>query len=121
MTEILTITKDHIDADGFYIGADDVSNFDGHIIIAANLGTVRFRGHLSATLSVTAQAGSGIEAGEGIKAGFSISGGWVFSGMRIFAGTCLWHSPNAEDMEVRAELRGGVIAFGNHIAPEKSQ
>ncbi len=70
------------------------------------------------------EAGEGIEAGWGIKAclgieaGFSISAKWVSSRIRIFAGTCIWRQPEPEEMQVRAELRGGTIAFGGHVPPK---
>lgn len=41
---ILTITKVDLDAENFYIGAVDVSDFDGSIEIAADLGRVKFKG-----------------------------------------------------------------------------
>lgn len=39
--KILTITKSDLDAENFYIGAVDVSDFDGSIEIAADLGRVK--------------------------------------------------------------------------------
>jgi hypothetical protein len=60
------------------------------------------------------KAGGGIKAGSGIKAGFSITSKWVSARLRIFAGLCMWRAPTPEEMKIRAELRGGVIAFGVH-------
>ena len=73
--ETLTITRDMVADNGTYTGPD-VSDFQGHIIIAAGLGTVRFAGWLRASLSIRAEAGTGIEAGWGIKAGTGIKAGW---------------------------------------------
>ena len=63
------------------------------------------------------EAGWGIKAGEGIKAGLGIKAKWISSGLRIFAGTCNWCVPKPEEMQIRAELRGGIIAFGEHVPP----
>ena len=67
---ILRITADHV-RDGEYIGPD-VSDWEGHIEIAANLGTVRFAGAIAATGLICALPGAGIEAGGSIMAGVSI-------------------------------------------------
>ena len=149
MTDILKITAADIDADGFYIGQADVTDYPGHIEIAAGLGWVRFKARLSAKFSITAKAGTGIkaglgikagagieagwgieagsgieagegiEAGDGIEAGFSISAKWVSSRLRIFAGLCLWRLPRPEEAQIHAELRSGTIAFGELVEPEK--
>ena len=39
----LQITKKHLDADNYYVGKEDVTNFDGHIEIDESLGWVRFK------------------------------------------------------------------------------
>jgi hypothetical protein len=41
--------------------------------------------------------------------------------LRIFAGLCAWKLPEPEEMEIRAELRNGVIAFGTLIQPEAKE
>lgn len=113
----LIITKADLDVNGLYAGAADVTNWQGDIEISADLGWVKFSANLRASRSIKAKAGSGIEAGEGIEAGWGIVGKWIFSGLRIFAGLCNWRIPTAEEMQIRAELRGGVIAFGEHVPP----
>jgi len=60
-----------------------------------------------------------IKAGWGIEAGFAITAKWVSSRLRIFAGLCIWRLPKPEEMQIRAELRGGTIAFGELVEPEK--
>lgn len=143
----LHITRADLDANNVYIGAADVTDWQGDIEIAADLGWVRFPSSLRASHSIRAHAGSnikaaldikagssikasrgveagrdikagrGIKAGLGIEAGWSIEAKWIASGLRIFAGTCNWWIPSPDKMQVRAELRGGVIAFGEHVAP----
>ncbi|MFG1454547.1 hypothetical protein V5F44_20190, partial [Xanthobacter sp. V2C-8] len=71
--EILKIEAAHV-RDGQYIG-QDVSDWHGHIEIAADLGWVRFSGSIHASGRILALAGSGIEAGLGIKAGWGIEAG----------------------------------------------
>ena len=63
------------------------------------------------------EAGDGIKAGEGIVAGLSIHSKWIDCRLRIFAGLVNHRSPQLGDDEIRAEIRGGEIAFGNHVAP----
>ena len=117
----LVITQDLLNANGEYIGADEVSQFDGHIEIAADLGVVKFSAGLRATGRIRSGAGSGIKAGEGIeagggiKAGLSINSKTVAAGLRIFAGLYMWRIPEPQEMEIKAELRGGTIAHGNHV------
>ena len=69
-----TITKADLNERNEYSASADLSVV-GHLRFAANLGRVRILGALSATLSITAEAGSGIEAGEGIEAGSGIEAG----------------------------------------------
>jgi hypothetical protein len=116
----LHITREMVAPDGTYTGPD-VSDWQGHIRIAADLGTVRFPGALRATLSITADAGSGIEAGDGIEAGFSLTAKWVSARLRIFVGLCMWRLPSPDECEVRAELRGGTIAHGTLVAPATAE
>jgi len=63
MEKTLLITKKDLDKDNYYIGKDDVENYAGHIKISGGLGRVKFKGALCASLSILAEAGSGIEAG----------------------------------------------------------
>ena len=163
--KVLKITATDLDEDNFYIGSENVADFDGTIEIAALLGCVKFKGHLKAKFSIIAYPGSGIEAGEGIEAGWGIKAGWsieaglgikagwgieagsgikaglgieagsgieagdgieaglsivakwVSSRLRIFAGLVLWRLPTDAELEIRAELRSGTIAYGVHVAP----
>ena len=125
MTEPTTlyITAADLDENNVYVGTADVTDWIGSIEIAANLGWVRFSGGLRASFSIRAMPGSGIDAGEGIeavwgiKAGLGIEAKWISSGLRIFAGLCNWRLPTAEEMQIRAELRSGTIAFGEHVPP----
>lgn len=80
----LKLTAEHFDPDNNYIGEVDLSDYPGHIEIAAGLGNVKFR-------RITAKgwlvAGSGIKAGEGIKAGWGIeAGSGIEAGLGIKAG-----------------------------------
>ena len=88
--------------------------------IAAGLGIKAGNG-ITAGWGITAgediTAGLGIEAGWGIKAGFSISAKFVVARLRIFVGLCPWRLPKPEECELRAELRGGTLAFGTHVPP----
>ena len=44
----LVITRELLDYDNYYIGNENVANFQGHIEIESNLGHVRFKTQLSA-------------------------------------------------------------------------
>lgn len=120
--ETLTITKSDLDADNFYIGAANVSDWSGHIEIAADLGVVNFKARLMARGRIVAEAGTGIKAGLGIEAGWGIEAGLsisckvIASGLRIFAGLCLWRLPTAEEKKVRCErIDRGEVAFGELV------
>ena len=135
----LNITKADLNERNEYIGATDVSDFAGHIEIAADLGRVKFKASIAVKGRIRALAGSGISAGDGISAGSGISAGdgisagsgisaglsvaakWIEARLRIFAGLCDWKLPEPEEMEIRAELRKGVVAFGTLIAPEAKE
>ena len=67
------------------------------------------------------KAGWGIDAGEGIAAGFSIVAKHISARLRIFAGICVWRLPKPSEMEIRAELRSGMIAFGKHVPPDPAK
>ena len=64
------------------------------------------------------EAGSGIKAGSGIEAGLGIVSKTISSGVRIFAGLCIWRLPENHEMEIRAKLLKGEIAFGTLVEPE---
>ena len=133
-----TITKSDIDEHGCYVGDINTSEeIDGDLIIDADLGCVHFKKSLMVKYSIFANAGSdikavsgsiyaghgikaghGIEAGRGIEAGLSIIAKTVSSQMRIFAGLAIWKQPKPEEMQVRARLICGEIAFGELIEPE---
>ena len=128
--ETLKITKNELNANNEYIGSVDVSNFDGHIEIAALLGYVKFKS-LKVAGSIIALAGSGIEAGDGIEAGWGIEAGdgikagWGIEAgsgikaglgieagwgilcktelkirLRAFAGLCSWRLPSEEEKTI---------------------
>ena len=84
--EKLLITKEQLDAQGYYAASHSIE-FAGQIEIAPALGCVKFRGFLISSMSIFAGAGSGIKAGWGIKAGDGIkAGGWIEAGEGIKAG-----------------------------------
>ena len=118
MSKIFTLTKIDLDENNFYVGATDVSDFSGSIVIESNLGWVKFKGSINVSMKLTALAGSGIKAGWGIKAGLSIAAKWLQTPLRIFAGLCIWKIPAPDEMTIKAELRKGTIAFGLHVPPE---
>lgn len=64
----ITITKADLDADNFYAASAEL-HVEGDLIVEPNLGCVCSKKGVSATLSIIAQAGSGIKAGSGIEAG----------------------------------------------------
>ena len=125
----LKITRADINDRNEYIGATDVSDYAGHIDIDADLGWVIFTASIGAKGHILSLAGSGIEAGDGIKAGDGIEAGWgieaglsitakwLSARLRIFAGLCAWRLPTPEETEIRAEVRGGAVAFGTVVAP----
>ena len=63
-----TVTESDLDADNFYTGKEDLTDFDGNICSDKNLGAVRFRGGVKAAGAIIFSDGSGISAGEGISA-----------------------------------------------------
>ena len=72
------IKKEHLDKDNFYVGKEDLSNYQGHIEAQENLGTIRFKNSLRSSGNIYFRAGSGIEAGEGIVASGGIKAGvWL--------------------------------------------
>src|SRR3990167_7268221 len=82
----LIITKADLNGKNEYIGKEDVSDYDGSIEIAGELGCVVFAS-LKAKGRIEAKSGSGISAGDGISAGSGISAGWgISAGSGISAG-----------------------------------
>ena len=140
------ITKDQLDSENKYIGATDITAFEGNIEIEVNLGYVVFSA-LKAVGYILAKAGSGIkagwgieagegikagwgiEAGEGIKAGSGIKAGWgieagsgIEAKLRIFAGLIMWRLPNPEELKITCKkLESGTIAFGELIETGKAE
>ena len=134
------ITKDQLDSENKYIGATDITAFEGNIEIEVNLGYVVFSA-LKAVGYILAKAGSGIkagwgieagegikagwgiEAGEGIKAGSGIKAGWgIKAKLRIFAGLIMWRLPNPEELKITCKkLESGTIAFGELIETGKAE
>ena len=126
--DTLLITRDDLDDDGGYTGAESI-DCAGHVEVAADLGTVRVRGFVRAKGRVRCLAGSGIKAGWGIKAGSGIKAGWGIEAgfsivakflsvrLRIFAGIVAWRLPEPSECEVRAEIRSGMLVHGTHVAP----
>jgi len=74
MIETLRIVKENLDENNYYKKSDSI-NFIGHIVIEADLGIVKFRKMVTASLSIFAEAGSGIKAGDSIEAGLGIEAG----------------------------------------------
>lgn len=127
MANTLTITREHLDKDNYYIGPD-VTKYDGDIKLDANLGLVKFKTNLSASGSIIAEHGTGITSSEniyageniqawcvyaerGISAGKSISADWdICAGHGIYAGENIKAN---EDIEARFDIEaGGVIEAG---------
>jgi len=89
--------------------------------IVSDFGSIVAGRAIRATWSVTAAlhivARRGVMAGLSVKAGISVCAQWVYSNNLIFNGPGEWRTLSADEMEIRAELRGGTIAYGTHIAP----
>ena len=86
----LVLGKDQFKKDGCYneyIGTEDLSDFQGHLEIEADLGWTLFA-HIRVSGYILAKSGSGISAGEGISAGDGISAGsGISAGWGISAGS----------------------------------
>ena len=81
------IKQEHLDKDNFYVGKEDLSNYQGHIVAQENLGIIRFKNSLRSSGNIYFRAGNGIQAGEGIEAGGGIVAGWgILAGGGIKAG-----------------------------------
>ena len=69
--------------------------------------------------NTTLIAGGGIKAGDGIDAGDGIyAKTYIDCGKRIFAGTSIYENEEAEKTISCAELRNGLIAYGELIVTE---
>ena len=123
------IKKEHLDKDNFYVGKEDLSDYQGHIEAQENLGTIRFENSLRSSGNIYFRTGSGIEAGYGIKAGWGIKAdggieaGWgivckleLSSKLRIFAGLVTWRMPTKEEMQIKVgKLVLGQVCYGELI------
>jgi len=89
--------------------------------IVSDFGSVVAGRAIAAMWSVTAAlhivAGRGVMAGLSVKAGLSVCAQWVLSNNLTFDGPGEWRTLSAEEIKIRAELRGGTIAYGVHVAP----
>ena len=84
--EILKVTKQDIDSEGFY-KEKNLVNDTGGIVVEEDLGWVKVRGYVRAKAGLGIEAGSGIKAGEGIEAGEGIKAGWgVKAGEGVISG-----------------------------------
>ena len=109
------------------LGIDAGEDINAGLGIKAGLGIsagsyIKAGSGIEAGLGISAgediEAGWGINAGLGISAGLSISATFVSTPTRIFAGLCLWRFPTAEEMQIRAEIRSGTVAFGEVVPPQ---
>jgi hypothetical protein len=107
----LQILKEHLDAAGFYTGAELDVRFEGHLEIAGGLGWVRFKKSISVTGNIVALVGSGIKAGEGIEAGSGIEAGeGIEAGSGIEAGEGIkagWGIKAGEGIEAGWGIKAG--------------
>lgn len=110
MLPTLHISADHVQG-GEYIGPD-VSDYEGHIEIAADLGRVRFAGSISVKGRIRALAGEGIEAGLVIKSKR------LSANPRIFAGLVNWRKIAPGEDHISAEILSGTVALGTVVTPE---
>ena len=112
----LVLGKDQFKKDGCYneyIGTEDLSDFQGHLEIEADLGWTLFA-HIRVSGYILAKSGSGISAGDGISAGLTIICKKVLNfRFQIFAGVCRWKKTNDEDKKIQClRLEGGEVAYG---------
>src|SRR3990167_2120627 len=110
----LIITKADLNGKNEYIGKEDVSDYDGSIEIAGELGCVVFAS-LKAKGRIEAKSGSGISAGDGISAGLCITCKKVLKvGFRIFAGTSKWRKEVTDEEKTITckKLESGKVEYG---------
>ena len=112
------ITKDQLDKCNNYIGDVDLTNFDGNIECHESLGWVKFIS-LKVTGYINFKAESGIEAGWGIEAGLGIEAALIDVRLRIFAGTCSWRLVSKKQMQIKAKIISGTIAYGELVEEVK--
>jgi len=122
MIETLRIVKENLDENNYYKKSDSI-NFIGHIVIEADLGIVKFRKMVTASLSIFAEAGSGIKAGDSIEAGWGIKAGegiiTLLQGIRATTITCLriavgFHTKTKQFIEAKVT---GEIILGEETNP----
>jgi len=101
------------------MGDVDLENFDGHIEIESDLGSVLFpslraKGRIHAQDGSGIKADKGIEAGEGIRAGLGIEAGEdIEAGRGINAG---WGIKAGGGIKTREDIRSGLgIEAGSSI------
>ena len=64
------------------------------------------------------EVGESLEVGGSLKVGLSITAKWISCEFRIFAGLCDWKIPSPEEMRINAEVRKGIVCFGEVMKPE---
>lgn len=109
------ITKSDIDETGLYTGDINTDEeIDGHLVIEAGLGSVRFDNSLRVRGAIRADAGSGIADSGDIIAGFGITAGWsIIAGGDITAG---WGIAAGRDIAAGCGIMAGRdIAAGQNI------
>ena len=129
------IKKEHLNTENYYIGKEDLSNYQGNIESDKYLGIIKFYNTLKATGYINFGFGSGIQADGSIKAGWNIQAdgiiqaGWsiqaggsiickgdLSSKLRIFAGLTTWKIPTREEMQIKVgKLVEGKICYGELI------
>lgn len=94
----------------------------GHLVVRGNIeagGGIKAGGNIEAGCGIEAgwgiKAGGGIKAGCGIEAGGGIKATWIDCALRIFAGLVNRRLPTPEEMEIRAEIRRGTVAYGTLV------
>jgi len=115
--DTLKITKADLNERNEYAVADSLE-FRGSVEVEANLGVVRIRGRAIVVGALSVNAGSSLEVGGSLKVGLSITAKWISCEFRIFAGLCDWKIPSPEEMRINAEVRKGIVCFGEVMKPE---
>ena len=64
------------------------------------------------------EVGWSLKVGGSLKVGLSITAKWISCEFRIFAGLCDWKIPSPEEMRINAEVRKGIVCFGEVMKPE---
>ncbi len=99
--------------DGEYTGKHDLSNIDGNLEFAADIGVISLKS-INVTGYILSNAGTYIKAGWGIVSFLSISCKLELSAkLRIFAGVCNWRKISQDDEKIICgKLVSGEVAFG---------